>query len=634
MFKKKISSPRHGLGWRSVLSGAIALTVVGTMLLGLSSCSLFGGNKQVGALYIKDQELFFSKLNDEDSLEISKDLFGSLEMTNSLIASNTDFLQSLFTLSSDGKTLFFPDKFGGEYSLTYSLYFRDLTKPEAEAVKIASDVTGYYWIDNDAAKVAYRKDTDDTLYLYDVKTETAEKIDDHVDDFVLAENGSHLLYATLDNIETTVMDLYVYTGEEKNKLASDVDEIQYICDDDNTVFYVNDENELYRASVLDGTKTKIASDVRDDIFATVDDTFYFARSEEVDVLLSDLITDDMAEADETLRQSSDFDLEAMLQLAYRDALREQMDTHTVTLTVNDLFYYNGSEALPVADDFVSWNDAAASASVIAFWTRSSEKVKMSELSSFELSDMATTLESAWAKEYYVAIKEEATKIDCNDAASFVVNGAGTMVLFVNDVDDETRHGDLYQINIKDGKADLPTKYDSDVYTLSVFFGGDDQFEYCKDVNLDTDVGDWYVNGTKVSSDVYLWNTAYHEDSDMWTYYVDWNSDDDMGTLKVYKDGTSEKISDDVYSYQVSGKRVIYMADWDADKEYGTLKVFEKGASTNISDDVYEYQVNEKGEILYLKDYSTTSYRGDLYLYRKGESHKVDTDVITIINFYG
>ncbi len=55
-----------------------------------------------------------------------------------------------------------------------------------------------------------------------------------------------------------------------------------------------------------------------------------------------------------------------------------------------------------------------------------------------------------------------------------------------------------------------------------------------------------------------------------------------------------------------------------------------GKTERIADDVYAFDLTPKGELLYLKDYSPTGYKGDLYLYKNGKSKKIDYDVGSII----
>ena len=119
------------------------------------------------------------------------------------------------------------------------------------------------------------------------------------------------------------------------------------------------------------------------------------------------------------------------------------------------------------------------------------------------------------------------------------------------------------------------------------------FMYFKDYK--STVGDYkgkadlYVNKEKIDYDVYTSNITYIEDSEDIVYFVDWNSEKSYGTLKIY-DGEAKKIRDDVHSYNLS----------------------------------------TEGEVLYISDFSSKYYKGDLYLYNGKKSEKIDMDVNGII----
>lgn len=61
-----------------------------------------------------------------------------------------------------------------------------------------------------------------------------------------------------------------------------------------------------------------------------------------------------------------------------------------------------------------------------------------------------------------------------------------------------------------------------------------------------------------------------------------------------------------------------------------MKEFSKGESVKISDNVYNYSVIKDGKVLYMYDYSTKYYAGDLYLWNNKESKLIDDDVTCIL----
>lgn len=71
-----------------------------------------------------------------------------------------------------------------------------------------------------------------------------------------------------------------------------------------------------------------------------------------------------------------------------------------------------------------------------------------------------------------------------------------------------------------------------------------------------------------------------------------------------------------------------VADNNAGCEVLYLGLYQKGKLEEIDQDVYTYQKTDDA-VLYLRDYSRNYYRGNLYLYRDGESEKLDEDVVNI-----
>ena len=85
------------------------------------------------------------------------------------------------------------------------------------------------------------------------------------------------------------------------------------------------------------------------------------------------------------------------------------------------------------------------------------------------------------------------------------------------------------------------------------------------------------------------------------------------------------------SYLEDSKKVAYYTDWSTEKQYGTLKTATlKGKTTKVADDVHSYRITPDEQILYIYDFSLTSYKGELYLFKGKKAEKIDDDVVAIL----
>jgi len=212
-----------------------------------------------------------------------------------------------------------------------------------------------------------------------------------------------------------------------------------------------------------------------------------------------------------------------------------------------------------------------------------EKLKLSEIEDIsEVSDRVYEVLNS-SLERYIAIGSE---LSAREGEKGVISSDGSTVYFFDDVSEEGE-GDLYRMEITDGKIGEPTLYDSGVMQSFIRFIADDKLAYCKNYVSGHVKGDFFINGEEIDYDVRL---------DYYPYFMD--------------------------------DAVFYFTDWNSEKRCGTLKMFKDGVKTKIADDVFDYVITNDNSILYLYDYSTNYYTGTLYMYKNGERKKLDEDVIT------
>ena len=610
LLKKLKSIPKK---WLAISTGALAV-----IILVISLITIFAGGSGLNyTLYLKDDEIFFNDFSD-NSWQITTRFFNdSDEISDSYMDDYASSISQYCTLSDDGKILFFPDKID-DNSEGISLYYRFLNKPEADAIKISSDITSYS-VNKKATVVTYKKGEDGVLYQYNIKKDSTEKISSDVTSYRVSEDGKTIYYLNTED------GLYVqYIGKDREKLDSDVEKISYVTEDSNTIYYVK-EGSLYRKNGSKD-KEKIASDVSSVLKIYETGEVYFLKSEEGESSLLNYVYDDMKDTDASMIMPQEpsapswgyYDTTAEYEAAYsqyesdytdylnaydayrnklvRDELREQLSGRTLEQSNAQLCYYNGKEVVTVTDGYSDYTTYASLSPVIIFKVfnqASFEKVKLSEIVS--IYDIEELVEAALysSSEQYIAIGAEITLLEQTGSKSFRITAEGDVVYYIDDIPEGKEYGDLYQIKISKGKVGDAELYDSDVSTSSMYFVAEDQLMYFKDVNNDDYRGELYINKTKIDYDVRLYTVSYIEET----------------------------------------KTVVYFTDWNDEKDYGTLKAYVKDKSTKISDDVHSYELSSNGDILYLYDYSTTYYKGDLYVYKKGKTNKIDTDVVAILPVY-
>lgn len=590
-----------------------------------------GSGKKNYSLYLRDGDICYSDFSKDGSFEITSRLtYGKNIKGTSEVSYGASALGALIAFSEDGNRIFFPDRFenlnGG-----VTLYYRDLNKKDKDAEKIDSDVT-LYAINKKGTQVVYLKGKDNTLYLHDLAEK--EKIASNVLNFHVTDDLKKIGYVNDEG------GCYLWTADkDAEKLASDVSNIVHFSED-LSVFYYMKDGSLYKQPTDGGDKLKIASDVKNVLAVYDSGEVYYTKEERKEINLLDYVTDDMAEADASVKEPSypaypdapkypywwDYDTDAeyeaakakydtdykayeeacrKLDEAYnaaldqyyeklgRDYLREELKNEKLDNIEYKLFYFDGTNETVVTDALTGVGDTSCAydkpAMVLSIYNKSDvKKVKFSEITSYN--DVSSLVEEAFfsSADWYIALGSTLSVIEQEDAYDFRISSDGSLVFFLDELSEEG-NGDLYTIKITDGQVGKRELLDSDVNKRALSLTHDNKIVYYKDVSDDGANGTLFIDGKEIDDDVILW----------------------------------------VFSYLDDGA-VLYYTDWNSKKSYGTLMMFKDGNKTKISDDVHDYVIAYSGDILYLYDYSTNYYSGTLYTYNDGDPKKIDDDVAAII----
>lgn len=619
---------------KAIMFGGIGVAVVAVLILVIS---LFSGGKGKNnyALYLKDGEIFFTDLKkNSEAWQLTSRLVDFDKLDNEDLA-NAGYQLGLYTyMSENGKYIFFPDKVG-KNDEGLNLYYKEVTKADAEAIKIDSDVQ-IYTVNTSATLVTYLKGGEGTLYQYKIGENSKDKIASDVRSFEVSDDGKKICYINYDN------SIYLKcAGKEKEKIASDVSSLEYVIGDFTAVYYIKDGSLYKQAEGKD--KVKIVSDVYNVIKIYESGEVYYITSESEEISLKDYVTDDMKDADSSITEptypnyptapsrpswwsyDTDAEYRAALEVferehtawqveckrmeneynaaceAYwakqsRDRLRAGLEEETLEQSRYSLCFYNGTEEAVITDalirgHYVYANDAPV-VSYEAYNQSDLKKVKLSEVES--VYDVKSMVKAALfsSSERYIAVKGAATVVEQKkDATNFIINSSGTVVYYIDDIPNEKNYGELYRIAISNGVVGKAEMYDRDVYTGYRYFVSDNELVYFKDHK--DGKGELYINKNKIDYDVYVYSVGV----------------------------------------QTEFNKVFYFADWNAGKEYGTLKVYNGKEAVKIADDVHSFSVIPDGRVLYLYDYSLSKYKGELHEWSNGKTRKIDEDVVCVLPIF-
>ncbi len=430
-----------------------------------------------------------------------------------------------------------------------------------------------------------------------------EAIDELSDYTTVSEDGKYIFFP--DKYSGGDFNLYykeLDADAEAEKIDSSVSRYS-VSSSGKLVTYMKDRN-LYQYEVGED-KEKIASDIRyfrvsDDggriVYRDQDGNLYFKeRGEDKIKIASEASIEHIDEEFKTIYYTKDDAL-------FRQELKEDSEKEKIATDVDWVlkiydsgdFYYQKSEKPESSEEEAEYY---YDSSYSLCYYDGEETTVIAEAEDYngwcgyalDAPVIAYTVKDGDDAELFIAVKGNAAKVNVEDAKNIeiAINDAGTLAYFVDDVNDKDE-GTLYRMEISD-EPGKPESFDEDVYADGPCgFTNDDEFLYFKDYK--DSKGEMYINGKKVDDDVSTRSVGLSEDRTKLYYYVDYN------------------------------------------KGTGTLKVYD-GEAVKIADDVYDYAVLPNGHVLYLYDYSTKSYTGELYDWDGGDAEKIDEDVVCLIPYY-
>ena len=566
--KKKLPKKLLAVGAAAVAAIALIVVVLAIVL---------SGGKNNYALYLKDNEIFFTQISKIAPMQLTDDMFGDYDDEAS-----APYRSYNYVMSKDGKNIFYADEYelDGDNGKVFSLYYRSAKDAKKEPVKLESGVSSFS-VSEDGKTVLYFKDG--AIYQHDLKEKS--KVVDEYADWDASDDLKTVFWTDEDG------DLYMKkAGQDKKKLDSEVGVIRRVNEKGTAVWYTKNVDEktgefdLFKHDTKD--KKKQVSEVTS-VYALNDEgEFFYIKKETEKKTYYDFVT---GESD------NEYLVNALKETEYEQEIKT-------------LYYFDGKGGKELSANYFDYESTNADANIMIYAEAKEVKVKLSEVES--LWDVEDALEDPECT-YFVAVGANTKEIDADDAEDFQVTEDGEAIYYMSDftelkkdaTEEEkekfVRTGALAKLTISDGKIKKSETYTDDVYGYMV-----------------------YEDGTVICAKDYK-NGKYDDDK-----YI-------PGTYTLYVN--KEKVADDVndFEYNAESGAVAFQTDYDADedKQCGTLNYWKDGKKKKIADDVYSYSMTPEGEVTYLKDYSVKKSRGDLFLYNGKKSVKIDEDVTRIIPVY-
>ena len=544
---------------------AIAIVVAVAAVSGLK----LGGKKSGGYVgYILDKEMYVSKLPTlSNSVQVTKDLGSRMDLDNQDLAGMADTLSYNTVLSSDGKRLFYLDKLSSD---GYTLYYMNLKKSKSEPVKIESNLSGGYMVNEKGTIVTYLKN--DNLYQHNLKEKVKVATDVH--NYVTSVDGKSVAYIR-DYANGEGGTLYVKKGnKEERKIASDVTSLTYASDDLSLLMYRKDDI-LYRV-VKNGDPEKIASDVLY-VYKVYDSgACYYSTQDEHTITYWSVIKNDMGDDGQSYRK--------------------QLEDRTMDNPIWSLVYFDGKESTVITEAMTSSYSSAKDLEAIGYTALESGALPEIRLSDFLNGgqDIYGLLTGAMEDETktYVTFGADALDLGMEDVRSLKIYSRNTMFASSEyDAEDETYL--IYKLTLNNGSVKNKELLADDV--CSSTFYDDESYLYIKDV--DDSCGDLYLNGKKVDEDVYTSYRYYDMDAGKLYYFKDYDQDDKEGILQVWNGKKAETLAEEVHEYQVlEGGRVVYLGDYSVSRYKGDLYTCKNQKSKKVVDDVVSFFVISSSDV--------------------------------------
>ena len=566
--------------------------------------------------YVKDNSLILFDKKNSDKVTLTNELFSDEQQY---------FYYSFVSFFNDRKKIVYVDRIDSD-----SLFSLNI----ADVQSLFSDKLDNYLIARDVYKFMLSKNgilflVDDELYYYDYEKEESMRISDYVVDFAIAKNSNNLYFINEDN------NLYKRNLENDDvvKVNSNIDSIINSCDNILYASYIEDYS-MYKLYANDNL-------ISDNVYYYYDvscDNIYFAK---YDGKLGEIGKSEFKEIKKFSDAYKNDDGYSVIVLGFDQCVYcEKMLEYLDELSSVKKIKYNYININEISDDelnsFVERNDNISLKSVpilliikdgvvvdklIGFNDDEDDEVISELLSDYGLISDFNNLVDENISTY---------KYDGNNIKK-IANG----IVYASDEDNFNHDNYLtfsYESDvIKYYLYDRTNEHYFDlnlseysIYSYNylnnsiVYYDEDDNYYYTRLYDKK------FVDETKLGKN--LCQIEYNENT---IYYINNCSYDNeyKGSFSIFKDNNIKLVSDDVSSILVNGDKVFYIRSLNSKKE---LYMY-KESSSLISDDAYDF-ISLNNNLFFVSNvYDSSIYDktlGDLYYINSDNVPvKIDTDIV-------
>lgn len=566
--------------------------------------------------YVKDNSLILFDKKNSDKVTLTNELFSDEQQY---------FYYSFVSFFNDRKKIVYVDRIDSD-----SLFSLNI----ADVQSLFSDKLDTYLIARDVYKFMLSKNgilflVDDELYYYDYEKEESMRISDYVVDFAIAKNSNNLYFINEDN------NLYKRNLENDDvvKVNSNIDSIINSCDNILYASYIEDYS-MYKLYANDNL-------ISDNVYYYYDvscDNIYFAK---YDGVLEEFGKSEFKEIKKFSDAYKNDDGYSVIvlgfdQCAYCEKMLEYLDELSSVKKIK----YNYININEISDDeldsFAEKNDNI-SLNAVPMLLIIKDGVVVDKLIGFnddEDDEVISELLSDYGliSDFNNLVDENIStyKYDGNNIKK-IANG----IVYASDEDNFNYDNYLtfsYESDeIKYYLYDRTNEYYFDlnlseysIYSYNylnnsiVYYDEDDNYYYTRLYDKK------FVDETKLGKN--LCQIEYNENT---IYYINNCSYDNeyKGSFSIFKDNNIKLVSDDVSSILVNGDKVFYIRSLNSKKE---LYMY-KESSSLISDDAYDF-ISLNNNLFFVSNvYDSSIYDktlGDLYYINSDNVPvKVDTDIV-------
>lgn len=557
--------------------------------------------KKEPVFYLTDNDIKFA-LSDKKIYLLGEDTYSDKSDIPETYIRYMDIV-----LTEDHRYVFIPQEIEG---YKYDLYRVPYGKKDAEALKVAKEVTSYTVLSNNSFVFL---NSDDKLYLSNIKENN--KISSDVEWYCISDDKKYIMWGTIDDSDLYVQDLSM--SKDKIKIASEITSHPTYTSDFSKIILRDEDGDLVLYTKFTD-KTKIVSPDSDSYDFTyyvneVDGELvvYYWDYETDNIEASLLLEDDLAESDAAMKEPviEDYqttivkdsfwgpresietdpkyyeDYDKYMAKLDRDYMRDFFNS-TVEINSANISFFSTTEmeSTDIGEVYLEdYRVAEDKLVLLQLDTNSIEKMNIEDIMNMDYTDIEDELKKNLNKGLFINIYDGGTSecvLDCDmeDYGSLgqfnVAKDKTYLTLFERDGDDRT----LFEIDSKGAMTSLNDECES-IY--AVFDSG-----ILYSAAYDDGEVELYLNEDRIDSDVYASNISRWEDGVI-SYYTDVD-ENGAGSLWIY----------------------------DKEKKL-------------VDDDVIAFVKNDDGSIFYLYDYNFKKYEGDLKQYKNGKEKLIDTDVRTL-----